>query len=273
MGIPMYTCTSMYLNTRTTSCRATRRRLHSPSPQPPAWQILTALCLSSSFSSNTCDAFHNWWSKMTSFCLERCPWQSCTAGGGRTSHAFTSIFVSKGSIRWRLAWCVTDVCESTQHECENFPNWWLILEDNHSSSNRSLWRWTPGRLVCRVEGVQRTSLRARSASSASSTSVVATDTTAGEPFNFFLPKSKSSSSRSSVLSACRSIFTKQNVPVVTHDGPAHYNVCTYFGMPIKLFLFVLYLAKTPSPLFVVGNTGLKKFRKLRTTPKPSKDAY
>ena len=68
-----------------------------------------------------------------------------------------------------------------------------------------------------------------------STFAVATDTTTGEPFNFFLPKSKSSSSRSSVLSACRSIFTKQNVPVVTRDGPAHYNVCTYFGMPIKLF--------------------------------------
>ena len=29
----------------------------SPSPLPPAGQLLTALCLSSSFSSNTCDAF------------------------------------------------------------------------------------------------------------------------------------------------------------------------------------------------------------------------
>ena len=37
-------------------CRAARR-LHYPSPLPPAWQLLTALCLSSSFSSNTCDAF------------------------------------------------------------------------------------------------------------------------------------------------------------------------------------------------------------------------
>ena len=38
------------------SCRATRR-LHSPSPLPPAWQ-LTALCSSSYFSWNyTCDAF------------------------------------------------------------------------------------------------------------------------------------------------------------------------------------------------------------------------
>ena len=30
-------------------------------------------------------------------------WQSCTADGGRTSHAFTSISVSKGFFRWRLA--------------------------------------------------------------------------------------------------------------------------------------------------------------------------
>ena len=41
-------------------------------------------------------------------------------------------------------------------------------------------------------------------------------------------------------------------------------------MPIKLFLGETfsnsYLAKTPSPLFV-RNTDLKKFRKLRTTPK------
>ena len=58
------------------------------------------------------------------FCRERRLWQSCTAGGGCTSHAFTSTSVRKGSFRWRLAWRVTDVCESTQHECENFPNWW-----------------------------------------------------------------------------------------------------------------------------------------------------
>ena len=29
------------------------------------------------------------------------------------------------------------------------------------------------------------------------------------------------------------------MPVVTRDGPEHYNVCTYFGMPIKLFLMGL----------------------------------
>ena len=67
---------------------------------------------------------------------------------------------------------------------------------------------------------------------------------------FFLSKSKSSSSRSSVLSACRSIFTKQNVPVVTCDGPAHYNVCTYFGMPIKLFLIRIW--PRPPPPFSSG---------------------
>ena len=80
----------------------------------------------------------------------------------------------------------------------------------------------------------------------------------------FLPKSKSSPSRSSVLSACRSIFTKQNVPVVTRDGPAHYNVCTYFGMPIKLFLFVF--GQDPLPPFR-REYGFKKFPNLRTTPK------
>ena len=28
------------------------------------------------------------------------------------------------------------------------------------------------------------------------------------------------------------------MPVVTCDGPAHYNICTNFGMPIKLFLII-----------------------------------
>ena len=77
------------------------------------------------------------------------------------------------------------------------------------------------------------------------------------PLIFFLPKSKSSSSRSSVLSACRSIFTKQNVPVVTRDGPAHYNVCTYFRMPIKLFLIRIWLR--PPPPFSSGIRIKKNF--------------
>ena len=90
-----------------------------------------------------------------------------------------------------------------------------------------------------------------------STFAVATDTTAGEPFNFFLPKSKSSSSRSSVLSACRSIFTKQNVPVVTRDGPVHYYACTCFRMPIKLFLIRIW--QRPPPPFSSEIRILKNF--------------
>ena len=43
---------------------------------------------------------------------------------------------SKGSFRWRLAWRVTDVCESTQHESRELSQ--LAVDDNHSSSNRSL---------------------------------------------------------------------------------------------------------------------------------------
>ena len=97
-----------------------------------------------------------------------------------------------------------------------------------------------------------------------STFAVATDTTTGEPFNFFLPKSKSSSSRSSVLSACRSILTKQNVPVVTRDGRALQ--CMHILWYANQTFSNSYLAKTPSPLFV-GNTDFKKIRKLRTTPK------
>ena len=170
---------------------------------------------------------------------------------------------SKGSFRWRLAWRVTDVCESTQHECENFPNWWLktiivlriaACEGEHPDGSYVASKGSQGHPSAPVQ------LRLRP-----STFAVATDTTTpGEPFNFFLPKSKSSSSRSSVLSECGSI-TKQNVPVVTRDGPAHYNVCTYFWYANQTFSNS-YLAKTPSPLFV-GNTDLKKFQKLRTTPK------
>ena len=83
---------------------------------------------------------------------------------------------------------------------------------------------------------------------------------------FFLPKSKSSSSRSSVLSACRSIFTKQNVPVNTRDGPAHYKVCTYFGMPIKLFLIrINYFGQDPLPPFR-REYGFKKISKITDDP-------
>ena len=197
-----------------------------------------------------------------------------SAGGGRTSHTFTSISVSNGSFRWRLAggslaarWRVTDVCESTQHECENFPNWWLktiivlriaACEGEHPDGSSAASKGSKGHPSAPVQ------LRLRP-----STFAVATDTTTGEPFNFFLPKSKSSSSRSSVLSACGSIFTKQNVPVVTLDGPAHYNVHNYYAHTLvcQSNFSNSYLAKTPSPIFV-WNTDLKKFRKWRTTPYP-----
>ena len=103
-----------------------------------------------------------------------------------------------------------------------------------------------------------------------STFAVATDTTTGEPFNFFLPQSKSSSSRSSVLSACRSIFTKQNVPVVTCDGPTHYNVCTHFGMPIKLFLIRIWPRPPPPPFR--REYGFKKTSKITDDPLENKQA-
>ena len=116
------------------------------------------------------------------FCRKRRPWQSCTAGGGRTSHAFTSVSVSKGSFRWRLAWRVTDVCESTQHECENFPNWWLktiivlrIAACEHPDGSYVASKGPKGHPSAPVP------LRLRP-----STFAVATDTTTGEPFNFFL---------------------------------------------------------------------------------------
>ena len=110
--------------------------------------------------------------------------QSCTAGGDRTSHGFTSISVSKGSFRWRLAWRVTDVCESTQYECENFPNWWLktiiVLriaagEGEHPDGSSVASKGSQGHPSAPVQ------LRLRP-----STFAVATDTTTGELFNFLL---------------------------------------------------------------------------------------
>ena len=148
----------------------------------------------------------------------------------RTSHAFTSITVrvSKGSFRWRLARRVTDVCESTQHERENFPNWWLktiivlriaACEGEHPDGSSVPSKGSQGHPSAPVQLRLRPSIFA-----------VATDATTGEPFNFFLPKSKSSSSRSSVLSACRSIFTKQNLSVCQVENsdfslPLPGNIC------------------------------------------------
>ena len=169
---------------------------------------------------------------------------------GRRPH-FARIHVDlrqQGFFSQAACWRVTDVCESTQHECENFPNWWLktiivlriaACEGEHPDGSSVASKGSKGHPSAPVQ------LRLRP-----STFAVATDTTTGEPFNFFLPKSKSSSSRSSVLSTCRSIFKKQNVPVMTHGGPAHYNVCTYFGMPIKLFLIRIW--PRPPPPFSSG---------------------
>ena len=125
----------------------------------------------------------------------------------------------------------------------------LVVEDNHSSLTRSLWRRTPGRLVSRVEGVA--SRRGPKDIPPHLFSLVCVLPLLLWPqiplmanlLIFFLPKS--SFSRSSVLSACSSIFTKQNVAVVTHNGRAHYNVCTYFGMPIKLFLIRIWPRPPP----------------------------
>ena len=192
------------------------------------------------------------------FCRERRPWQSCTAGGGRTSHAFTSISVSKGSFRWRLAWRVTDVCESTQHECE----WWkttIVLRiaacEGSRTARLSRRRGPKGHPSAPVQ------LRVRPSTSSLLWPLIPL---LANLLIFFLPKSKSSSSRSSVLSACRSIFTKKIVPVVTRDGRALQCMHILWYSANQTFSNS-YLAKTPSALFV-GNTDLKKIWKLRTTP-------
>ena len=166
MGIPMYTCTSMYLNTHTSFMQD-----HSSTPLP--------FTTTTSLTTPHCAMFIELFllehlrcffviddQQRRFFCREQRPWQSCTAGGGRTSHAFTPISVTAQgffSLAARLArderlWVDTTWMRELSE---------LVVEDNHSSSNRSLWRWTLGRLVCRVEGVQRTFLRARSVSSAS----------------------------------------------------------------------------------------------------------
>ena len=61
----------------------------------------------------------------------------------------------------------------------------------------------------------------------------------------------------------RSIFTKQKVAVVTRDGRAHYNLCTYFGMLIKLFLIRIW--PRPPPPFL-REYGFKKISKITDDP-------
>ena len=246
----MYTCTSMYLNTHTSFMQG-----HSSTPLPfTTITSLTTHCVMfiELFLLEHLRCFFVTDDRQRRvFCRERRPWQSCKAGGGRTSHAFTSISVSKGSFRWRLAWRVTDVCESTQHECENFPNWWLktiivlriaACEGEHPDGSSVPSKGSKGHPSVPVQ------LRLRP-----STFAVATDTTTGEPFNFFLPKSKSSSSRSSVLTNfwARVDRSSRRRPARRDSWrPAHYNVCTYFGMPIKLFLIRIW--PRPPPPFSSG---------------------
>ena len=242
----MYTCTSMCLNTHTSFMQG-----HSLTPLP----FTTTTSLTTPYCAMFIELFlleHLRCFFVTDdrqrrvFCRERRPWQSCTAGGGRTSHAFTSISVSKGSFRWRLAWRVT-------HDGRLWVNttWMRVVEDNHSSSNRSLWRVPDGSSVASKGSKGHPSapvqLRLRPSTSSLLWPLIPL---LANLLIFFLPKSNSSSSRSSVLSACRSIFTKKIVPVVTRDGPAHYNVCTYFGMPIKLFLIRIW--PRPPPPFSSG---------------------
>ena len=144
--------------------------------------------------------------------------------GGSWPH-FTRVHVDlrpiKGSFRWRLAWSVTDVCESTQHESRELSE--PGVDGNHSSSNCSCeeFRRTPGLSRQRgcVQGSQGHPSTSVQLCLRPSSFAVPTDTTTGEPFSFFLPKS--SSTRSSLLSACRLIFTKQNVVVITRDCRVH----------------------------------------------------
>ena len=138
---------------------------------------------------------------------------------------------------------------SIQHECENFPNWWLktiivlriaACEGEHPDGSSVASKGSKGHPSAPVQ------LRLRP----SPLLLWPLIPLLANLLIFFLPKSKSSSSISSVLRACRSTFTKQNVPVVTRDGPALYNVCTYFGMPIKLFQIRIW--PRPPPPFSSG---------------------
>ena len=249
----MYTCTSMYLNTHTGFMQGNSS---TPLPAlPPVWQLLTALCLSSSFSSNPAMLFRNWWSTTTSF-LSGTP--SMTVSGRRphfAPSAFTSISVSKG-FRWRLAWRVTDVCESTQHECENFPNWWLktiivlriaACDGEHPDGSSAASKGSKGHPSVPVQ------LRLRP-----STFAVATDmhTTTAEPFNFSCLKVKAPLregqfwarvDRSSRSRRARRDSWRPRALQCMH-------ILSYANQTFSNS----YLAKTPSPLFV-GNTDLKNF--------------
>ena len=152
----MYTCTSMYWNTHTSFMQGHSTRL----PFTTTTSLTTLHCATfielfllehlryffvlqmidndEFFVGNTVDDSH----------AQR------AAGTLRTRSRRSvkgSSRVAGGSLgAWRTS--VSASRHNMNHE--NFPNWRLMtIILIHSSSNRSLWRRTPERLVCRIEGV------------------------------------------------------------------------------------------------------------------------
>ena len=90
---------------------------------------------------------------------------------------------------------------------------------------------------------------------------VPTDTTTGEPSSCFsCPKAPPQYEK---LISERVQIDLYETDRYRRDCHVHYIVCTYFGVPIKLFKFVF--GQDPLSPFV-RNTNLKKLPKLRTTP-------
>ena len=124
-----------------------------PLPLPPAWQLLTALIayVYRALSPRTpAMLFRNWW-LTTSFFVGNAVHDSYAQRdhSGRRPH-FARVHVDlrqQGffSLAARLArderlWVDTTWMRELSE---------LVVEDNHSSSNRSLWRRTPGQLARR----------------------------------------------------------------------------------------------------------------------------
>ena len=157
---------------------------------------------------------------------------------------------------------MTDVCESTRHQRENFPNWWLktiivlriaACEGEHPDGSSVPSKGSQGHPSAPVQ------LRLRP-----STYAVATDITTGEPFNFYCLKVKAPLREAQFCARVdRSSQSRTCPSCMTRDGPAHYNVCTYFGMPIKLFLIRVW--PRPLPPFR-REYGFKKISKITDDP-------
>ena len=147
--------------------------------------------------------------------------------------------------------------------------WWQSIVLRKTSCEEI--RRTPGRLVCRVGGVafkgpKDIGIPPRPFSFVCVLSLLLCPPIPLLPsLSIISIMPNSTAMRSSLLSAsaCRSIFTKQNVAIVS-GCHTHCNVLTYFGMPIKLFQFRIW--PRPLPLFV-GNKDLTKFRKLHRRPR------